>query len=66
MRVKQRTLDQIADERQSLFAELTGMESTLKAISEDIAEFRAKLTQNYILERKIRKAQDMLMFFDHF
>lgn len=66
MRIKARTLDKIADERQVLFAELTGMESTLKAISEDIAEFRAKLTQNYIQEQNIRKASDKLLFFDHF
>lgn len=56
MRFKPRTLDQIANERQALLAELTGMEAALKAITEDIGEVRTKLTHNYILETRIRQA----------
>ena len=56
MRLKERTLDNIANERQALLAELTGLECTLKAISDDIGKLRTLLTHNYIQETKLRQA----------
>lgn len=60
MTTKMRTLDDVANERQALLAELTGMEAQLKRLSEKIGDINIRLTHNYIQEARLKQAAGLI------